>query len=68
MRGAIFSETPSLRLLPGASFNGRVMGRVLFTTGCADSGRVVVLKLVLSWSKRLECFAKEDPGRARQSS
>ena len=24
--------------------------------------------LVLSWSKRLECFAKQDPGRARQSS
>ena len=23
---------------------------------------------VLSWSKRLECFAKQDPGRARQSS
>ena len=22
----------------------------------------------LSWSKRLECFAKQDPGRARQSS
>ena len=23
---------------------------------------------VLSWSKRLECFVKQDPGRARQSS
>ena len=23
---------------------------------------------ILSWSKRLECFAKQDPGRARQSS
>ena len=23
---------------------------------------------LLSWSKRLECFAKQDPGRARQSS
>ena len=25
-------------------------------------------RAVLSWSKRLECFAKQDPGRARQSS
>ena len=24
--------------------------------------------IVLSWSKRLECFAKQDPGRARQIS
>ena len=24
--------------------------------------------IVLSWSKRLECFAKQDQGRARQSS
>ena len=23
---------------------------------------------ILNWSKRLECFAKKDPGRARQSS
>ena len=25
------------------------------------------IKYVLSWSKRLDCFAKQDPGRARQS-
>ena len=24
--------------------------------------------IILSWSKRLECFAKQGPGRARQSS
>ena len=32
-----------------------------------DDGIHIVLKEVLSWSKRLECFAKQDPGRARQS-
>ena len=30
--------------------------------------RAELAKYVLSWSKRLECFAKQDPGRARQSS
>ena len=36
--------------------------------GLHQQGLFSDLGEVLSWSKRLECFAKQDPGRARQSS
>ena len=36
--------------------------RSLMTCECKEH------EYILSWSKRLECFAKQDPGRARQSS
>ena len=42
-----------------------VAWRKLYQDG---SSRKIDSQRLLSWSKSLECFAKQDPGRARQSS